>query len=70
MKLQKNNGKWIVDEGYKVSIFDNSYDAWCYIFILKEIRPKAPWVAQPLFPVRHLNPLPARGYKKVVRTRL
>lgn len=70
IKMYKRGGKWIVDEGYKVSIFDESADAWRYVFILKEIRPKAPWVPQSLYPVRHLNPMPTRGCKKVVFTRL
>lgn len=65
MKMRKQYGKWIVDEGYKVSIFDASADAWQYIFILKEIRPKAPEVPKSLYPVRSLMPFP-RGCKKIV----
>lgn len=58
MKLRFEGGKWIVDEGYKVSIFDTSADAWYYIFLLRELRPKAPWVPQSLYPVKHLTPFP------------
>lgn len=66
MKLKKRFGKWIVDEGYKVSVFDTSADAWRYIFILKEIRPKAPEVPKSLYPVRSLMPFPKRGCKRIV----
>ncbi|MBQ8528851.1 MAG: hypothetical protein IJ459_03855 [Clostridia bacterium] len=66
IKLRTEGGKWYVDEGYKVSIFDTSKEAWQYIFVLREIRPKAPWVPQSQYPVRHLNPMPTRGCKKVV----
>ncbi len=70
MKLRTENGKWYVDEGYKVSVFDTAIEAWQYIFIMKEIRPKAPLVPQSLYPVRHLDPTKTRGCKKVVYTGL
>ena len=69
-KLRKEGGKWYVDEGYKVTIFDTSYDAWQYIFILKEIRQKAPQVPHSLYPVRSLSPFPTMGCKHVCITRL
>ena len=70
MKMYKRFGKWFVDEGYKLSIFDTSYDAWQYVFLLKEIRPRSPFVSKSLYPVRSLMPFPTRGCKRVVYTRL
>lgn len=70
MKLRTEGGKWYVDEGYKVSIFDKANEAWQYIFLLKEIRPLPPFAPHSLYPVRSLIPTIARGCKKVVYTGL
>jgi hypothetical protein len=70
MKLQKRDGKWIIEDHGRNIIFDTSYDAWQYIFLMKEIRQKAPQVPRSLYPVRHLNPYPPRGCKRVRITRL
>ena len=63
------DGKWIVKDNVKgrdrFALFDSSYDAWCYIFLLKEIRPKVPFVERSLYPVRSLNPFPERRTKNV-----
>ena len=69
-KLRKEGGKWIVEDHGKNIIFDISHDAWQLIFILKEIRQKAPQVPRSLYPVRSLNPFPQRGCKNVRITRL
>lgn len=66
LKMYTNGGKWIVKEDYKVSIFDKSIDAWRYIFILKEIRTKAPCIPKSLYPVRTLNPFPIMFKKKII----
>jgi hypothetical protein len=66
MKLKRINGFWIVEDRGVNKIFETSLDAWTYIFIMKEIRPKAPEVPKSLYPVRSLNPMPTRGCKKVV----
>jgi hypothetical protein len=60
-KISTANGKWIVDEGYKISEFDTAKEMWYYILLLRELRPKAPWVPQSLYPVKHLTP-----FQKVV----
>ena len=66
MKMYTSNGKWVVvDKGRNV-IFDSSIDAWIYIFLMREIRPKAPQVPRSIYPVRTLNPFPTRRCKKVV----
>lgn len=70
LKLRTEGGKWYVDEGYKVSIFDTSNEAWQYIFLLKEIRTLPPFAPHSLYPVRSLIPTIARGCKKVVYTGL
>lgn len=69
-KLRTENGKWYVDEGYKVTICDTALDAWSYLFLLKEIRPKAPHFIQSIYPVRSLNPIPSRGCKNAIHARL
>lgn len=56
--------KWIVKDGDRVLEFDKSMDAWAYILLIKEIRPRTPYVA-PLYPVRSLNPIPERRVKNV-----
>jgi hypothetical protein len=66
MKLQKRNGKWIIEDHGRNIIFDTSYDAWQYIFLMKEIRQKAPQVPRSLYPVRTLNPTMI-GVRKNVR---
>lgn len=66
MKLRTENGKWIVEESYKNIIFDTAYDAWQYIFLMKEIRTLPPVAPHSLYPVRSLIPTIARGCKKVV----
>lgn len=57
-------GKWIVRDGDRLVEFDSSYDAWQLILMLKEIRPRVPYI-KPLYPVRSLNPIPERIKKTV-----
>ena len=57
-KIYTVNGKWIVDEGYKINEYNTAIEMWYYIFLLRELRPKAPWVPQSLYPVKHLTPFP------------
>lgn len=66
MKLRLEKGFWIVEDRGVNKIFDKSRDAWTYIFLMREIRPKAPQVPKSLYPVRSLNPFPERRCKKVV----
>lgn len=44
--------------------FDTAYDAWQLVLMLKEIRPRVPYI-KPLYPVKSLNPFPERIKKKV-----
>ena len=64
IKMYTNDGKWIVLDGDRVVTFDKAYDAWAFVFLLKEIRPRVPY-NRPLYPVRSLNPFPERRVKNV-----
>lgn len=70
MKLRRTAGFWIVEDRGVNKIFDTSRDAWTYIFLMKEIRPKAPFYPKSDHPVRSLNPFPERKVKRVVFTRI
>lgn len=70
IKLWKTGGKWYVFDGNKVNEFDNSLDAWQYIFLLKELRPYRTYAPKSLYPVRSLSPMPTRGCKRIAFTRL
>lgn len=70
MKLRTEGGKWIIEEQHKNTIFDTAHDAWLFIYLMKEIRPKPPVFPRSLYPVRSLIPSVARGCKKVVYTGL
>ena len=66
MKLRTEKGKWIVDDNGRNIIFDTSYDAWQYIFLMMMIRPKVPYVVRSLYPVRSLDPTSSMIQKKVI----
>lgn len=66
IKMYTYDGNWVVKDGDKKVVFNNSYDAWALVLLLKEIRPKAPYVVRSLYPVRSLNPIPERRRKNVV----
>ena len=65
-KMKTISGKYIVEDNGRDIVFDTSRDAWTYVFIIREIRTKAPEVPKTLYPVRSLNPIPARRCKTVV----
>jgi hypothetical protein len=66
LKMRKQFGKWIVEDRGENKIFDESIDAWTYVFLMREIRENPPQAPKTLYPVRSLNPYPTRGGKKVV----
>lgn len=66
LKMYTYKGNWVVVDGDRHVAFDTALDAWTFVMLLKEIRPKAPQVPKSLYPVRTLNPMPTRRYKKVV----
>ena len=70
MKLRREKGLWIVEDRGVNKIFETSYDAWTYIFLMKEIRPKAPQVPKSLYPVLSLDPTRERMVKRVVWQRI
>lgn len=65
LKMYTKDGIWIIEDKGVNKGFDSSYDAWAFIFLLKEIRPKAPFVERSLYPVKSLNPFPERRVKNV-----
>ena len=64
IKMRTKDGKWFIEDKGRNVIFDSSYDAWAYVFLLKEIRPRVPF-ERPLYPVKSLNPVPERRHKNV-----
>ena len=66
LKMYTSDGNWVIKDGDRFVVFDNAYDAWCYVFLLREIRPRAPFAERSLYPVRCLNPIPERRRKNVV----
>lgn len=68
IKMQTIDGKWVIkyaDRGFeRLAIFDNAYDAWYFIFLMRELRPRVP-VVRSLYPVKSLNPFPERRVKNV-----
>lgn len=68
LKMYTNDNKWVIVDGERVKEFDNSLDAWVYVFLMRDIRPKAPSITKSLYPVTTLNPFPSRKQKKVIFT--
>jgi hypothetical protein len=58
-------GNWVVKDGERLVPFKKSYDAWQFVFLLKEIRPRVPMGERSLYPVKSLNPIPERRVKNV-----
>lgn len=65
LKMYTIDGYWVVKDKDRLVIFDSAYDAWQYVFLLKEIRPKVEMGERSLYPVRSLNPMPERRVKNV-----
>ena len=63
--ISTKQGWFIIDKGVP-KFFENSRDAWMYVFLMKEIRPHATQVPQSLYPVRSLDPRPSIIKKRVV----
>ena len=63
--MQTIGGKYYIFDRGRIINFDNSYDAWCYVFLCKEIRPRVEMGERSLYPVRSLNPVPERRGKHV-----
>ncbi len=65
LKMRTKDSKWIIENDGRNVIFDKSYDAWRYIFLMREIRPKVPQVPKSIYPVKSLNPFSWSGKKKI-----
>lgn len=64
MKLYNTEGYWIVEDGNRSIIFNTSTEAWRYIFIMREVRPKIRYEKE-LYPVRSLSPFPNKTKKRI-----
>ena len=64
VKMHTKDGIWTVEDKGVNKCFESAYDAWGYILLLKEIRPRVPYI-RPLYPVKSLNPMPERRQKNV-----
>lgn len=64
IKMQSKGGIFVVLDNGRVVIFETSYDAWCYIFLLRGIRARVDMGPRSLYPVRSLNPVPERRTKE------
>ena len=65
IKMQTIGGKYVIFDRGRIVKFNDSYDAWQYIFICREIRPRVEMGVRSLYPVRSLNPIPERRSKNV-----
>jgi hypothetical protein len=66
MKMRTKDGKWIIqDEGREI-VFDSSYDAWMYVFLMREIRSNPPIPPRSVYPVLTLDPTRNLTFKKKV----
>lgn len=70
LKFRRENGLWIIEDRGVNKVFDTMHEAWDYIFLMREIRPKVPQVAKSLYPVRSLDPRPERKVKRLVWQRV
>lgn len=64
LKMHTKDGIWIIEDKGVNKSFDSSYDVWSFVFLLKGIRPKVPYIRH-LYPVKSLNPMPERRLKNV-----
>lgn len=65
LKMYTKDGIWIIEDKGVNKCFESAYDAWAFVFLLKEIRPKVPFAERSLYPVKSLNPFPERRIKNV-----
>jgi hypothetical protein len=65
VKMQSKGNIFVILDNGRIVIFESSYDAWCYIFLLKGIRPKVAMPPKSLYPVRTLDPGEEGGKKNV-----
>ena len=68
LKMYTKGGKWTVEDNGVKKEFDTAWDAWGYIFLMREIRPNAPQAPKAHYPVKTLNPSPIVKQKKISYT--
>lgn len=65
LKMQTIGGKYVILDRGVNKVFDNAYDAWMYVFLMREVREKVQMPQRSLYPVRSLDPFPERRVKYV-----
>ena len=66
MKMRTEDNKWTIEDDGVVKVFDNSQDAWQYVFIMRIIRPHPPIPPRSIYPVLTLDPTRNLTFKKKV----
>jgi hypothetical protein len=69
VKMQSKGNIFVILDNGRIVIFKTSYDAWCYIFLLRGIRARVDMGPRALYPVKTLDPR-EEGRKKNVTFRL
>ena len=65
MKMRTKDNKWIIqDEGREI-VFDSSFDAWQYVFLMRPIRTNPPIPPRSVYPV--LSLVPKTTKKKIIK---
>jgi hypothetical protein len=64
MKMRTEDNKWIIEDERRTIVFDSYYDAWQYVFLMKEIRQHPPIPPRSVYPVLTLDPTPSFTPKK------
>ena len=66
LKMHTKESKWVIIDRERTIVFDCSRDAWQYLFLVRDIRPRVDMGPRSLYPVRSLNPVPEMRKKKIV----
>jgi hypothetical protein len=64
--MRTEDGKWYIEDDGSVKIYDNSYDAWQYVFLMRIIKPNPPIPPRSTYPVLTLDPTRSITFKKKV----
>ena len=66
MKMRTEDNKYYIEDEGRLIIYDNSYDAWQYVFLMRTIRPNPPIPPRSIYPVLTLDPTRNLTFKKKV----
>ena len=62
--LSTKDGWYIIDNGV-IKFFENSRDAWMYVFFMKDVKSHTTVLPHSLYPVKSLDPRPSSMAKRV-----